>query len=316
VRLALFAGVVGLVVGGAGGCSTTTERSYSVDVPEGVRLVGVDVENFAGDVVVRAARGSEPSLDAYVTVSGDAGEELAARLREAVDVRMSVEEASPGVAAVRVRSDSALAGEGLHDVRLELVVPRADGVRVENRGGLVELIGVGGRIEVSNSGGLVLVRTDRVLDDFVRVLNVDGDVIVQAPDGSAGSLRLESLDGEVRVKDPYGRTRDTEAGKSLVTTVLAGGENEIDLRTSRGAVAFLVMEDPEGFSRAVAWEPPAWRDWFGRDSSRRYTRNLPDEDVPEPVSIGDGSYYGPGGSEGGSRDFSEAGPGASSGGGG
>jgi len=254
--------------------------------------VGGDGEKVAGDVVVRAVRGVEPRLDAYVTVAGGVDEEREAAMREAVGVSMVVEEAAPGLATVRVRSESGLAGEGMHDVRLELVVPRADGVRVVNRGGLVELVDVGGRLEIENAYGPVLVRTSRALVDRVRVLAVDGDVFVQVPDGSTGAIRLESLDGEVRVKDSFGRTSETEGGAALMRTRLAGGENEVDLRTSRGAVEYLVMEDPVGYARAVTARPFDPRDWFGRDSSRRYLENRPDDDLPDPVGIGDGSYYG------------------------
>ena len=288
---------VGLVLLGGvgvsvGGCASTAERSYAVDLPAGVARVGVDVENFAGDVVVRAVRGVEPRLDAFVTVAGGVDEDRESAMREAVGVSMVVEEAAPGLATVRVRSESRLAGEGMHDVRLELVVPRADGVRVVNRGGLVELIDVGGRLEIENASGPVLVRTSRALVDPVRVLAVDGDVFVQVPDGSTGALRLESLEGEVRVKDSFGRTSETEGGGSLMRTRLAGGVNEVDLRTSRGVVEYLVMEDPVGYARAVTARPFDARDWFGRDSSRRYLDNRPDDDLPDPLGIGDGSYYG------------------------
>ncbi len=281
--------VVGVVVAGmvmvfgvlGVGCSVTVERTLRVDAPEPLRLLAVDVENFDGDVVVRAVRGAGVRADAFVTVSTELEREERARFVEGVDVELSVEEAAPGVATVRVRTSSAFAGDERHAVRVELIVPRADGVRVVNSGGAVELVDVGGRIEVANSGGAVFVRTSRVLREEMLVLNAGGDVFVQVPDGSEGRIRLESLDGDVHVLDSFTKMTETDAGRSLLTTTLDGGENLVDLRTSEGTVRYLVMEDPVGHTRALYLDVPNVVDVLNRQTmNRRYKQNLPDGDVP------------------------------------
>jgi hypothetical protein len=276
------------------GCSVTTEREQMLDLPPDLRRIAVDVDNFRGDVVVKR----DPTLrdtawiKGYVSVPADQDKAQREAYRDAVTLSSGIAEASDGLGVVRIDASSTLTDDPEHRVRIEVVTPRLDGVRIANSGGAVEVIDPTGAIDIRNDGGGVLVRTSRPLTSNVLVLNQNGNIFVQAPTGTTGDLTIESLDGEAALNDLLGEARGkVVAGPDRIDATLGRGGNEIDLRTTAGVARFTLMERPLDFTRAVKATAPDPRDWLFLDSKRRHTRNLPDDAVL-PL---DRSGYGTGG---------------------
>jgi hypothetical protein len=272
VTLVVLASLVWLV-----GCAGS-ERVTSVETPEDLRLLAVEVENFRGQVEVRVDEGRND-----VAVEGrafgvafendvDADGELA----RAVTLDAMYDESEPGIGVVRVRTRSLREVED-HAVALRVLVPRLDGVRVVNRGGLVEVVGGRGRVEIENHQGPVEFRTDHPMRDEAQVLVTDGSVYWQVPPGSTGVYDLETLDGESVIKNRVSDADRTYASRDVVQTNVAGGNNRVVLRTNRGDLRVWLMEDPEALTRVFRGPVFDFSEGLFLKGSRRFTRNLPDD---------------------------------------
>lgn len=251
-------------------------NTFATEVPVGMTRLAVDVENFRGAVIVDArSRFERVEVTQEVNMDGD-GSDRKEAIAEAVELVASLEDVGDGNGVLRVRGVTELLDRD-HTSRIVVSVPRCDGIRVENRGGFVELIDVGGVMFVSNAGGGVDVRTSRVVSDDVTILNVDGDVFLQIPEGSEGWVELESFDGMMGVKDGSGSFSDVHDNARKKTGRLGDGENVIQVRTNDGYLTLKVMENPLAYSRIVKRHARDAQDSWFLDGSRRYTRNLPED---------------------------------------
>lgn len=306
VRLVVGAALV-LAASALTGCRGVAERvDREIELPAGLRLLAVDVENFGGDVEIRADRrdAGEPALvRGKVTADWGVGEERREALaaETAIETELEYDE-STGLGVLRVRSAGewdAMEGPDPvgRGVSLYIEAPRVDGLRVVNSGGVVEAVGTGGATFVNNRFGAIEVRTDRPIRHDVTLLTVDGNVYFQVPPGSAGVVDMEAVRGRSIFRDRAGgssRVTATDTGldgsSGLVAVVgaePAGAEpgNRVVIRTTNGVLRAWIMEDPIALARVWKSDPPDLRDYLFRDGSRRFTRNLPDD---EPKRSGSG----------------------------
>ncbi len=230
------------------GCSSTFPQVRTYEVPPG-QAIGVDIENSAGRVEVRAGEQYETiTVDAARRVAwGPKREKRQARAEEVSLVQSAVEEGPGGRLVLRVRAESLDPRATDHSIDLRVTLPRVDGARVRNSGGVVELVGVGGALQIE-SGDHIVVRTDRALDEPVALVTERGNVYLQSPPGTRGRIELESEEGDVEISSAES-IQDVLVRPGMYHGVLNGGVNPILIRTGKGDVRLLVREDVENILR-------------------------------------------------------------------
>jgi hypothetical protein len=87
---------------------------------------------------------------------------------------------------------------------IEIRLPRCNGVRVRNSGGLVELVNVQGAIDVDNgppgtAGGSIALRTRHTIVDPLALHTPQGDITVRVGPNSAFALDASTRSGRVDV---------------------------------------------------------------------------------------------------------------------
>lgn len=277
--------VMGLLLGG---CSGTQAHSFTLSMPQGIQRMAVDVENYRGHVeVVEDAEAQNITVDGWVWLSAEAieagGEEPYALTT--IDARVERSPNAPGSGVLRVRSSTEHSEFHDHHVRLVIRAPRIDGLRIVNRNGYIEVVNAGGAIDIENHTGGIQFRSSKPMVDPVRVLTTDTNIWYQVPAGSTGEIEIETLEGRAIYKDDLSGSEGTYTTRSqdgtrgtMIRTELGEGTNPVTLRTNRGDVRLLVMEDPVGYKRNFYHVMPDLRDYSRQSGGRRYTRNLPDDD--------------------------------------
>lgn len=272
-----------------GGCGSSREHTYTLDVAPTTGLLAIDVENFAGTVEVRAGgpasqgRSRPDRASIIVDAEVDASVDDQATRQEILDgMAVNADLIEDGARAVlRVRSTSSHAGANDHRSHLTIIVPRADGVRIRNAGGSVVVVGTGGATEIENRFGAIEIRTDKEMTQPVTLTNVDGNIYYQVPATSSGAFDLETLDGVVRYRDRVGSSDHVySTGRTLHQARLNGGQSPVIARTNKGDVMVWVDKDPVALTRIIKRSFPDPMDMMFLQGSRRHTRNLP-EDHPE-----------------------------------
>lgn len=240
----------GIAAMGVAGCSTTgTNAQCEVKIDRaddpGVGPLGVDVQNQLGEVEVTVDPAVEhPFVEAVPMATGSPmgsiDRESGASPWAAAQIGTS-----EGGRVLRVLCTSR-EGESARPVYLRVVVPACDGVRVRNSGGPATVVDVGGTIDVQTTpsaayswpeGGAVRVRTSRVLKSNVTLVSSDGEVSLDLPRSSTGTIVAESPNTRVDLATVKGTQSNSEARTSLrgvYSVSLNEGTNTLTLRSGRG----------------------------------------------------------------------------------
>lgn len=273
-------------------CGQTTQQSYTLDMPAGHAPLAVDVKNFRGSVELRAIPNrNDIRVRGDIHVTEETAYEARTPIEQGVSISAAVED-SEGGAVLRVRSESQYADQHNHWVRLIIEAPYVDGVRIDNRGPMegmffdsdVEVVGTRGAAEITNRKGAIEFRSNTPITDPVTLTTVDGNIYYQVAPGSTGKLDLETLDGEVIVKDFTAATDETYSSQTLFQSTLGDGHNPVTARTNVGDIYMWVRDNPVALTRVWKRSVPDPRDAMFLQGSRRYTRNLP-EDTPRNVDL-------------------------------
>lgn len=261
------------------GCGESRHAQYTFDLAPTTGMLAVDVTNFRGGVEIRADERVDraevyatPSIGAALKQSDDGAIESIA-----VDAAL-VETGAQAVLKVRTLSDRTDVAD--HQVDLVIRVPRCEGVRVENSGGLVEVVGTSGGVHIVNHLGPVEFRTNRPMVDPVTITTTDGTIYFQTPVGSAGRIDAHTLEGVVNYRDRVQSTTEAYAAPGVYAATLNEGAEAFVFRTNKGNINLWVDEDPESLTRIRKRDMTDPQDLWFLQGSRRHTRNLP-EDHPE-----------------------------------
>jgi len=161
------------------------ETDQTVNVQKGMR---VDLQNFAGDVIVK-------------TWDRDA---VRVRARHSSRSKIDI---TPRDQVLRISHD------GMYSVDYELTVPAWIAIKVECHQGDVDIDGLGGAATVNTTEGDVTLRN---FGGTATVESIDGNVIVEGGRGriqakttdgdititkAAGELLIESIDGTIKLTD-------------------------------------------------------------------------------------------------------------------
>lgn len=236
---------VGVSLAGLVGCSLPSDHKLNITKSPSTtnldRSMGLDVENFGGSVVVEVVPGlSKPEVRASVRDESNG-------FMRVLDDKMvkgwfSADLVNQnGRPTLRVLTSRSSASKPPASVVLKLRVPAADGVRVRNSGGHVELRGVWGEIVVENGyrggeGGDILVSTDRRLTDAVRLTTTAGNVELRTGMTSKGRFELNSSDGRMEINVRGDVLTAQRRTASAFVGVLNGGENPIVLTSATGKI--------------------------------------------------------------------------------
>lgn len=260
-------------------CSMKQEHRSTFEVAPTTGLLALDVENFRGDIDVRVDRRTQRATVVGVAHAGRSlGDQQGMALAGTTYDAQLIENGAQGV--LRVRTTTNRENTGDHWMNLSITLPRCDGVRIDNRGGLILVVGTGGATEITNREGVIEFRTAQPITDPVTLTTTDGNVFYQVPVGSTGRFDLETLDGTVWYRDRVSQSDDVYSAPRVHQATLGEGENPVIARTNRGNINIFVDEDPEGTTRLIKWTFTDPRDRMFLQGSRRHTRNLP-EDHPE-----------------------------------
>lgn len=264
-----------------GGCSVGGgARTATLAVPPDTQVLAVDVHNVRGSVELRVDHHlTEARVESNVAVNpgGSVSPNQEKEIIGAVDVTAEIK-SEAGRSILKVDSTSQRPQAEDQRVDIKITVPRCDGVSIDNRGGLVMVVGAAGAHHIVNRAGVIEVRTDKPIIDPVTLTTTDGNIYYQVPPGSSGKLDLATLNGECAYRDEVSNAKDVYYTKQTFSTVLNNGENPVVARTNQGDVRVWVIKDPIGLTRAIKKSLPDFQDYLYLDGSQRFRRNLPDDE--------------------------------------
>jgi DUF4097 and DUF4098 domain-containing protein YvlB len=234
------------------GCKGPSKRQVEIDGPalEPGRSVAVDVTNFNGSVRVKVSdRYKEPTVRVRLEAPGGTRLSTKKTLQKSIYVGAEIVQQEGGsVLRVLSRPSEEVARSTETKVRIDIRLPKCDGVLVHNSGGIVRLLGVTGGIQVENgsgatAGGDIDLRTGDPLVDPVALMTTEGNVLLQMGPNSRGALDITSESGDAMVRAYVGRLSDIKPTAGHWTGTLNDGSNPIMLRTAKGTARVLIMEN-------------------------------------------------------------------------
>lgn len=211
-------------------------------------VVSVDVDTFAGDVVVVATPNAKEMV---VTVEreGTHGHFRGGESRDSLDHIDATAALRPGTlgAVLHVRAATTDAEPHFQRAHVRIDAPDVDGVRVRTGRGGVKLINVTGPVDVEASRGDVRVMSERPLVAAVTVLNVGGDIDYRVDGRSSGLFDIETIGGKISYRIADGNwhvVKPTTFESGRLQGQLGDGGNPVVLRTTDGEIRLAVVENP------------------------------------------------------------------------
>lgn len=237
---------------------TLRMRAFDTDEPVEIRTSGavtVDVENFAGDVTVRA----DPMADTTVVEVRrlvDMGFGRWKESRERIgDIKWTatLEPREGGGDTLFVRTTAANPEPHFFSARVVIVTPALDRVRVRTNNGDVTVVENQGPVDIETSSGDVAMMTPWPMTEAMTIVTSDGSIDYRVRGESRGAFDAASHGGEVRQRCEFGRWSALAAGNDhdRMIATLNDGTNPIVLRTSGRNIRVSVVADPTDVGRAI-----------------------------------------------------------------
>jgi len=225
----------------------------------------IDITNWRGGVQVYASdRYAAPEVRGRVRALNDSAPGSLEGLRDTVQVRaISTEEG--GRRVLRVTGQQKAGRDEPVALDLQVLIPRAWGVRIQTSGGEVEVVGISGPISIVNGGpglegGKVEVRTGMPITDPVTVTTTEGPILYQIGRGSKGQfdLRAGGVDSMPEVDAKIGTLDNISYTSERWRGTLDGGENLVRLESGKGNVRILLIENAGDYGKQY-WD--GWPQW-------------------------------------------------------
>lgn len=233
-------------------------NTYQLDEPLELQTKGtlsVDVENFGGDVLVRANPKLKTTVIEVRRVSNmgfGRREESEKELAE-ITWTASLEPRSGGGETLKVRAATPNPEPYFFRAEVRVLTPSLDAVTVRTREGHVSVIENQGAVDVETTHGDVRVLTPWPITSAVKVVTNQGSIDYRVRGESRGAFDCETHGGEVRQRCEYGRWNAMVKGNDhdrLVAT-LNDGKNPVFLRTSEKNIRVAVVADPTNVGREI-----------------------------------------------------------------
>ncbi len=210
-------------------------------------VLNVDVDNFAGNVVLHASGdGATASIDVVrrgthgLGRQGESEESL-----KQLAVTYGVEERN-GRATLVVKSTTTHVEPWFQAVDIDIAVPRLGVVIVRTSRGHVMVTNFEDGVDIETTHGDVRVATNAVIDSPSTILNKEGSIDWRVPPRSIGAFQMEAVNGQaqVRVRDGIWLATDRRNDNDSSYGVLNKGTNLVILRTVDGDIRMYVGANP------------------------------------------------------------------------
>jgi hypothetical protein len=226
-------------------------RTFSTDEPIELKTSGalaVDVDNFAGDVTIRADRKVDRT---YVEVRRVATHGLGRWIesKDALDDAgwtASLEPRDGGGETLSIRTDTPNPEKYFHHMEIVVVTPALDSVKVRSTKGDVTVIENRGSVDIETTRGDVRMMTPWPMTGPMTIVTSEGSIDYRVRGESKGVFDCESRGGEVRQRAEFGKwialNGDNDHDRFLA--VLNDGTNPVVLRTSEKNIRVAIVPDP------------------------------------------------------------------------
>jgi hypothetical protein len=264
---------LGLLISAACGCSQLEDAMFNigawagdtadsladVKVSDDPMLIdvsgplGVDVKNFAGDVVID----SNPTLErATVTITRYAthGYQRTDEAEVSLDTIDYSVELVPGELGQRleIRTWTTHDEPYFQRVRIKVEAPDIEGIHVRNEHGKVRARDIAGAVDIVTGGGDVRVMSTRPMTRPVTIINNDGDIDYRVRGESTGRLDLQALRGRAFADIRHGDVRVLPGtDHDTVIATFNEGENPIVMRAADGDIRLVVVPDPTHVGKMI-----------------------------------------------------------------
>lgn len=234
----------------ATGCGGKAKTELFFDKGPVNRPIIVDVESFAGAVVVEAAPQAE-TVVVYATLrAGHDWYKVAKNIRvneltqslEHIDIQAELVHGAHQKPLLQVTTNTSYRYPDEQWVDLHIVAPMIDGVHVNTKRGMVDLVDVRGPITVGNVRGHVIVRGTHPITQPVNISTTAGHIQYQVASASTGAIDAQAVNGSARVHAvdrPLPIMQDTDAH---ALAQLGDGRNPVVLRTIDGDIDVYVRD--------------------------------------------------------------------------
>lgn len=247
-----------LYAAGRGVSDLFSFRSFTVDEPVELATSGplaVDIDNFAGPVVVRADRKVEKTFVEVRRVSKHG----LGRMDESKDAlddaawTASLEPRDGGGQTLVVRTDTPNPEKHFHHMEILVVTPSLDTVKVRTTKGDVTVIENQGAVDVETTKGDVRMMTPWAMINPVTIVTSDGSIDYRVRGESRGAFDCASHGGEVRQRCEFGKwsAMNAENDHDRLLATLNDGTNPVLLRTSEKNIRVAIVADPTDVGREI-----------------------------------------------------------------
>lgn len=227
----------------------SAEETQSIDI---IEPIDVEIQSFAGDVVLRGHHAEGGARSGYVTITRRAvhgfgrGDEAEASLED-ISVRTSLKEVLPGRFLLAIDATTSHPEPWFQRVDIEVDVAQLGAVRVKTMRGHVDIRESDHGCSVETTEGACRFITRRAIVDPITLVSSDSPIEVRLPPGSAGYVDAETVGGTVYSRVKVGRwlMRDRRNDGDSLHGSLNDGTNRIILRTSDANIYFSVTETPD-----------------------------------------------------------------------
>jgi hypothetical protein len=233
--------------------AVTEERHYELDVDG---IVDVDLESFAGDVVIRGGRGTKGKALISATVAARHGSDRKDEGQASLaDVAVKAEIRRGGdVPTLAVRCTTAHDEPWLHDVDVDIELPEVRRVRVKTRAGKVHVFENRGACHVETVDGDIRMFTPWAISEDVTLVGRGGEIIFRAFTGTCGTFDVECVNGDVKARVEAGdwRILDRRNDHDTLHATLGTCTNRITIRNVDAKVRVSVVKDPMDYGSIFA----------------------------------------------------------------
>jgi len=255
-----------------GGCATPTARVSHDETPANARtmvvvegpritarsLAGIEVANTLGSVYVTVDPSlNRPTVEAIPSRPGVRSARGRRALMDTLEIQTrTIVQDHRMVLKVMAGADNPSTRVDLH-----IRTPSCGGAIVATAGGVIELTGVSGELNLQvgadgRPGGDVHVRTESPITGPVRIITSHGDIALYLSPEAAGVFDLTADDGTVSVYARGGNATGIRASASAWTGTLNEGVNDFDAHTDSGDILVRIADYP--------WERDTPFPWTGR----------------------------------------------------
>lgn len=219
-------------------------------------IVDLDIETFAGDVVVRGGRDTGNEIRILVTEvarhGSDRKEEAAASLAQ-VEVKAEIQRGGD-VPVMVLRGTTAHDEHWLHRTNIDIELPELRRVRVKTRGGKVHVYENRGACSVETTDGEIRMFTPWAITEDVTLVGRGADIIMRSFLGTCGRFDIDCVNGHVatRIESGEWKVLDRRNDQDTLHATLGACENRVLIRNVDAAVRVSVVKDPMEYGSLFA----------------------------------------------------------------